>query len=102
MGEIITMQSEIVTKFISATTRMREAIARLSKSYKPTFGGDRFITDAELTQRLKISDRTTQDWRSKGKIDYLQFEVNGKVLYRESDIQKFLEKHYQKAWRDVL
>ncbi|MFR9545524.1 MAG: helix-turn-helix domain-containing protein [Rikenellaceae bacterium] len=99
MSEIITQQSEIVTRFLSATNRMREAISKLSKEYKPSFGGDRFITDLELTKRLKISDRTAQDWRSKGEIDYLQFETNGKVLYRESDIQKFLEKHYQKAWR---
>lgn len=99
MPEIITTESEVVTRFLSSTNRLREAIAKLSKSYKPSFDGERFITDAELTARLKISDRTTQDWRSKGKIDYLQFEANGKVLYRESDIQKFLEKHYQKAWR---
>ena len=99
MSEIITQKSERVTRFLSTIDRMMEALDGLSKSHAPRFGGEHYVTDAELTERLKISDRTTQEWRSSGKIDYIQFERKGKVLYRESDIQKFLEKHYLKAWQ---
>lgn len=99
MSEIITNQSERVTRFLSTIDRMMEALEKLSKSHAPRFGGEHYVTDAELTERLKISDRTTQEWRSSGKIDYIQFEKKGKILYRESDIQKFLEKHYLKSWQ---
>lgn len=99
MSEIITGQSERVTRFLSTIDRMMEALDGLSKSHAPRFGGEHYVTDAELTERLKISDRTTQEWRSSGKIDYIQFEKKGKIRYRESDIQKFLEKHYLKSWQ---
>ena len=98
MSEIITKQSERVTRYLSAVKLMKEDLKRLSENFTPRFGGEYFITDAELCERLKVKDRTTQNWRSSGKIEYIQFEKKGKVLYRESDIQKFLEKHYQKAW----
>lgn len=99
MSEIITQKSERVTRFLSTIDRMTEALDKLSDSYAPRFDGEYYVSDVELTERLKISDRTTQEWRSSGKIDYIQFEKKGKVLYRESDIQKFLEKHYLKAWK---
>ena len=99
MSEIITQKSERVTRFLSTVDRMTEALDKLSDSYAPRFGGEYYVSDVELTERLKISDRTTQEWRSSGKIDYIQFEKKGKILYRESDIQKFLEKHYLKSWQ---
>mgnify|MGYP005888756909 CR=1 FL=1 len=99
MSEIITQQSERVTRFLSTIDRMMGALDNLSKNHAPRFGGEHYVTDAELTEMLKVSDRTTQDWRSSGKIDYIQFEKKGKILYRESDIQKILEKHYLKSWQ---
>ena len=99
MSEIITQKSERVTRILSTVDRMTEALDKLSDSYAPRFGGEYYVSDVELTERLKISDRTTQEWRSSGKIDYIQFEKKGKILYRESDIQKFLEKHYLKSWQ---
>ncbi len=46
---------------------------------------------------LKVSRRTLQDYRTTGKIPYIQ--LGGKVLYRESDIQKLLEDNYRKGWQ---
>ncbi len=62
MSEIIRHQSERVTRFLSTIDRMMEALDGLSKSHAPRFGGEHYVTDAELTERLKISDRTTQEW----------------------------------------
>ena len=97
MAEIITKESEQVTRFLDATRRMIDGLEELAKSHTPRLEGEYFITDVELCERLKVSDRTTQEWRSNGKIDYIQFEKKGKVLYRESDVQRFIEKHYLKA-----
>ena len=98
MGEIITTKSERVTRFLALLDKMMEGLDKLSENYSPLFRGERYVTDVELTKRLKISDRTTQEWRSSGKIDYIQFEKKGKILYRESDIHKLLDKHYLKSW----
>ena len=59
---------------------------------RPTLGGERYLTDRELSERLKISRRTLQEYRSSGGIPY--YCVCGKVLYRESDIERVLEEHY--------
>ena len=101
MAEIITAQSERVTRFLSATQRLMECLDKLSATQpKRQLCNEVFITDAELCEKLKVKDRTTQNWRSDGKIEYIQFaEQGGKILYRESDVQKFIERHFVKAWK---
>jgi predicted site-specific integrase-resolvase len=51
--------------------------------------GQRFLTDRELSDILEISRRTLQEYRSAGIIPY--YLICGKVLYKESEIQQFLE-----------
>jgi len=52
MSEIITGKSERVTRFLSTVDRMTEALGKLSDSHAPRFGGEHYVTDAELTERL--------------------------------------------------
>ena len=59
---------------------------------RPTLGGERYLTDRELSERLKLSRRTLQAYRSSGGDPY--YSICGKVLYRESDIERVLEEHY--------
>lgn len=101
MAEIMTAQSERVTRFLSATQRLMSMLDKLSATQpKRQLGNEVFITDAELCEKLKVKDRTTQNWRSDGKIEYIQFEAGGKILYRESDVQKFIERYFVKAWNE--
>ena len=44
---------------------------------------------------LKISRRCLQDYRDQGRIPYIQ--LGGKILYRQSDIEKLLEENYHAA-----
>ena len=55
------------------------------------------MTDKELCARLQLSRRTLQDYRNNGVIPYIQ--LGGKILYRESDIQKILMANYREAYR---
>lgn len=87
MGEIITKQSERVTRFLSSLDRMMDGLDKLAKSHTPRLDGEVYLTDSELSEQLRISDRTLQEWRNSGKIDFIQFEKKGKVLYRESDVK---------------
>lgn len=63
---------------------------------KPIFNGESYLTNKYLSRILKISRRTLQDYRSNGIISYIM--LGGKVLYRESDVQKMLDNAYYKAW----
>ena len=93
---MITKDAERVKTFFESLDRMLDGIEELSKAYRPMLNGERFLTDEEVSVRLKIGRRTLQDYRSNGKIPYIL--LGGKVLYRESDIQKLLDDNYLKAW----
>ena len=54
----------------------------------PDIERERFFTDKEVSARLKVSRRTLQDYRNEGRIAYIQ--LGGKILYRESDIERML------------
>ena len=43
--------------------------------------------------------RTLQDYRNEGRIAYIQ--LGGKILYRESDIERMLADSYRSAYRQT-
>lgn len=96
MSEIITKENERVVRLLGSLDRMLDGMERLVANHRPTLGGERFLTDKEVSLRLKVSRRTLQDWRTNGQIAYIS--LGGKVLYKESDIQKMLERFHRQAW----
>lgn len=96
MGEIILKDSSEMIELIGAMDHMDQQLDLIEKDCKPTLSGERYLTDRELSDKLRVSRRTLQDWRNNGKIEYYQLE--GKILYAESAVQRLLDQHYQKAW----
>ncbi|MFR9546805.1 MAG: helix-turn-helix domain-containing protein [Rikenellaceae bacterium] len=97
MSGIITKYDEQVVELFDTSKRITDGLDQLSEGYRPTFKGERYLTDKEVSERLKISRRTLQEWRNTGRVEYILIE--GKILYAESAIQRLLDKHYQKAWQ---
>lgn len=96
MSELINRGDERVARFIASIDRLKVKADGFFATYRPSLNGERFMTDKQVSQRLHISRRTLQEWRNNGQIEYIMF--GGKTLYRESDLQTFLEKHYNKSW----
>ncbi len=67
------------------------------KDCKPALGGERYLTDKEVSAKLRLSRRTLQDYRNEGRIPY--YHLGGKVLYKESDLQRLLDNNYLDAFR---
>lgn len=97
MSEIITKENERVKGFFHSLERMLDKIEDVVTNQRPTLNGERFLTDKEVSERLKISRRSLQDYRTNGQIPYIQ--LGGKILYRESDIQKMLEEGYRDKFK---
>jgi len=97
MSEIITKENERVKGFFHSLERMLDKIEDVLTNQRPTLNGERFLTDKEVSERLKISRRSLQDYRTNGQIPYIQ--LGGKILYRESDIQKMLEEGYRDKFK---
>ncbi|GFI14328.1 hypothetical protein IMSAGC008_01881 [Muribaculaceae bacterium] len=66
---------------------------QLVREYRPMLMSKRFVTDAQLSEKLNISRRTLQDYRDKGRLPF--YRLDGKILYAEEDIEKFLLDTYR-------
>ena len=92
-NEVITHKHEWVRGLFSELDRIAKDAAMVADENQPLLGGERYLTDRELSQRLKISRRTLQDYRNNGILPYRQ--LGGKILYRESDIEQVLQSCYR-------
>lgn len=95
--KVLTADDERITTALQALQKGAKAINQLALNYRPPLNGERYMTDKEVAERLKVSRRTLQEYRNDRKIPFLIF--GGKVLYRETDIQQMLEENYKKAMR---
>ena len=92
-NEVITHKHEWVRGLFSELDRIAKDTAMVADENQPLLGGEHYLTDRELSQRLKISRRTLQDYRNNGILPYRQ--LGGKILYRESDIERVLQSSYR-------
>lgn len=96
-NSVITKESPEVQAFFNELESILGLINHSLKDYSPMLNGERYITDAELSQQIKLSRRTLQEYRSTGKLAY--YQLGGKILYKESDIEKLLESNKIEAFQ---
>ena len=95
MEGIIDKENERVRRFFALLENIGKKVERLMNENRPPFNGERFLTDRELSSALRISRRCLQDYRDQGRIPYIQ--LGGKILYKQSDIERLLEENYHEA-----
>ena len=95
MEGIITKDNSRMKHFFSLLDNIQTKIEELAENHRPPFNGERFLTDKDLSDLLKISRRCLQDYRDQGRIPYIQ--LGGKILYKLSDIEKLLEDNYHES-----
>ena len=87
----LNMEADDMQVVLSAISGVSKRIKEVAQTHKPLFGGEHFLTGKEVCERLYISPRTLQDYRDRRIILYTQFA--GKILYKESDWERLLEKN---------
>ena len=75
--------------------KMEKMLSAMEDMPRSLFNGERFLTDEELSKVLRVSRRTLQEYRTFGVIPY--YMVQGKALYKESDIVKILDDAYKRC-----
>ena len=85
------VEDEQILGFISEIDKAKETF----KDYRPLFNGDRWISDREAAEFLKISRHTLFTYRQKGLLPYVL--LCGKILYRERDLEELLQRNYVPA-----
>lgn len=94
-NHVITSDDERIAALLRALKKSAKDAAKFTENFHPPLGGERYLTDKEVIDLLKVSRRTLQEYRAARKIPFILF--GGKVLYRESDIEKLLAENYRKA-----
>ena len=82
---IITEESPQIQLFVQLMEGVLKKLERYCASARPTLAG-------EVCERLKLSARTLQEYRSRGLLAF--YKIGGKILYKQSDLQALLDRHY--------
>ena len=96
--ELISKDTPQVKEFISSLDSMLDSIESIVKHYKTHLNGERFLFNNEVSKKLNVSLRTLQVWWDTGLIPFIQ--IKGKIIYRQIDIDKLLQKHYFESWKE--
>ncbi len=94
MNQLLTHESKSIDTAMQSLKKANNWLSSFIKSYSPPLDGERYLTDKELSEFLKLSRRTLQEYRKQGILPYII--LCGKTLYPESEIQALLTGNYRK------
>ncbi|HCO67243.1 MAG TPA: DNA-binding protein [Dysgonomonas sp.] len=86
-------------KIQNLTVSLQQVIDEFDKfdtSFRNSLLNEKFLTDADLAELLHIDRRTLKRYRQAGKIPY--YKLNGKIIYKESEIYQLLENNFHPAY----
>ena len=96
-NNVITMDTESVTMLLQNMQKNSKWLSGFLESYSPPLDGERYLTDKEVAELLRVSRRTLQEYRNNRILPFIL--LGGKVLYPESELRKVLEANYRKPVR---
>ena len=108
---VLTLHDEIVMRAISTLQKASRKAERLLKDYRPLLNGERLLTDAELSDILRVSRRTLQEYRNDGNLPRGDWRKATDPAIKGNDIHKFvtfdkqMKEIYQKnviIWAQML
>ena len=90
--EIISIEKKTFEELVS---HLGQFVKRMDNINRQRCGRrmSNWMDNQDVCQALKISPRTLQDYRNNGILPYRQ--LGGKILYRESDIERVLQNCYR-------
>ena len=89
MNKITLIDNESYQELIQKIDEIDRKVSAI-KTEKPA---RRWLTNKEVSEMLSVTGRTLQNYRDNGVLSFSQ--VGSKMYYREDDIEKFLQNHYQ-------
>ena len=91
-NEIITQQAPQMQIFLQLMEGILKKLERYCATARPILGGEVYLTGEEVCSQLRLSTRTLQEYRNLGTLPF--YKIGRKILYKQSDIQPMLERHY--------
>lgn len=94
MNQILSHDSESIATAMLSLKKANNWLSSFLESYSPPLDGERYLTNQELSEHLKLSRRTLQEYRKQHILPYII--LCGKTLYPEYEIQFLLTSNYRK------
>lgn len=94
---MITMDTEDVTVLLQNVQKNSKWLSAFLESYSPPLDEERYLTDKEVAELLRVSRRTLQEYRNNRVLPFIL--LGGKVLYPESGLREVLETNYRRPIR---
>ncbi len=92
-NDVFTMEDEPVATAIHNLRKGSKWLTTFLADYRPLLDGERYLTDKEVSELLKLSRRTLQEYRKDRVLPFIL--LGGKVLYPESGLRDMLEANYR-------
>ena len=77
---MLTKETPEIIRFFRNIGILSEMLDKQEEKLRPVLNGERYITDCELAEQLKLTRRTLAEYRINGKLPY--YKIGGKLLYR--------------------
>ena len=90
--EIITQQDPQMQSFSQLMEGILKKLERYCATARPMLNGEVYLSGEEVCSQLRLSTRTLQEYRNAGILPF--YKIGRKILYKQSDIQTMLERHY--------
>lgn len=87
--DILDNKSPQISSLLTALDELSATIQQALQNRTPHLNGEKYLTNREVCQLLRISSRTLQNWRDTGKIQFIR--LKGKILYRETNILNYCQ-----------
>ena len=93
-NKVVTMDTEEVTVLLQEMQKQSKWLSAFLENYSPPLDGERYLTDKEVSELLRVSRRTLQEYRNNRVLPFIL--LGGKVLYPESGLREVLETNSRK------
>ena len=93
-NDVFTMEDEPIASVMQDIRNGSKWMSAFLARYRPPLGGERYLTDGEVAEVLRVSRRTLQEYRNNRVLPFIL--LGGKVLYPESGLRELLEASYRK------
>ena len=96
-NDVITLDDRDVATLLEGIRKSSKWLSGFMNAYSPPLDGERYLTDREVSELLRVSRRTLQEYRNDRLLPYIL--LGGKVLYPESGLWEVLEANYRKPFK---
>lgn len=100
ISDILDYRSPEIMGLFRTVEKIGETINEHVRKQKSSLSNEIFLDNHEVCEMLHLSSRTLQDYRDKELIAF--YKLEGKILYKMSDVHKMLENNYYDAWKQHI